>query len=82
MQIRNPPSMANGNCRVIKVWDPRKLNALSTKVPVPVEFSRQPDSHVLREYGITSIAYQNNRLYALSKDSQYPPLFTPTNVNV
>jgi WD40 repeat protein len=55
------------------VWDPRKLNALATKAPVAVETSAQPVSHRHREYGITSITTQQNRVYALSKDSQYIP---------
>ena len=58
--------------RVIKVWDPRTLNALSTKAPVAIETSKQPRSHTSRPYGITSIATQNNRIFALSKDSKYP----------
>jgi len=68
---RNTPT--NSGCRVIKVWDPRTLNALSTKAPVAIETSKQPRSHTSRPYGITSIATQNNRIFALSKDSQYSP---------
>jgi WD40 repeat protein len=59
------------NKRVIKIWDPRKLNALSTKTPISMETSLPPESHHLRPYGITSIATQNNRIFALSKDSRY-----------
>ena len=69
-------------CRVIKVWDPRKLNALSTKAPVAIETSKPPGSHVLRPYGITSITTQSNRIFALSKDSQYSYLSPQTNASL
>jgi hypothetical protein len=59
------------NKRVINIWDPRKLNALSTKTPIATETSHPPDSHHFRPYGITSIATQNNSIFALSKDSRY-----------
>jgi hypothetical protein len=70
------------NERVIKVWDPRKLNALATKAPVAVETSAPPTSHRHREYGITSIATHQNRVYALSKDSQYAFSHTQADVSI
>lgn len=58
---------------MIKVWDPRVLNALSTKSPTPISSSKPPATHTARDYGITSITTQNSIIYALSKDSQYHP---------
>jgi WD40 repeat protein len=61
------------------VWDPRKLNSLSTKAPIAVEMSNLPDSHIQRQYGITSIVTHNNQIIALSKDNQYVTQCFPAN---
>jgi len=58
---------------IVKVWDPRKISAGSTKVPIPIESSKAPEMHSLRSYGITSIVCNSNRIFALSKDSRYSP---------
>src|SRR5271154_6173270 len=62
---------------IVKLWDPRKMTAGSTKVPVPLESSKAPEKHSLRSYGITSIACHANRIFALSKDSKYSPIRPP-----
>ena len=62
---------------VIKVWDPRKLNAVSSKASTAVEESTQPNSLGQRQYGITSIVTHNNQIIALSKDNQSSPFIFP-----
>jgi hypothetical protein len=59
--------------RVIKVWD---LRNLYSKFTVPAESSSgELPSTGTRPFGITSLVHEKSTVYALSKDSRYPPPF-------